>query len=775
MSVRRLTLHEFEGHTVFLPHSGRTAWLTDAKNGEIRSPIVVPSGWAHIFSRNANPFAEDLSIFVGPKGVGKSTLLHLKRAVVEGWVTGYAPANNVVCLPAADDALSYRSTFGQAIRIRERSSEWKIFSEQDAWTALWRLLLATLVLQADFDRRARNAGSFRAPAAQNHPRDDANAVPQLPVSVSRFFDKEDQRIEPTDIVRCVNSAVGKRMTAEDMSRLYEKELLPLVRKFIGPVKYCMFVDAIDEYLHGDEGMLIDIIQQSWIEDERATASRAPSQGQGSGAKAANAGESYNVWANAQAGLVLAAMDVFEDSGRKIRVFAPIRSEAFHAAAKRVAEAQLSTCAPVVYSKDTLETIVRLNMAIDLEVHHQIEFASPNPETLRQAEMAFFGGRPDYGAIGGGTRSWVSEVVRFSMERPRELMMIGTAISRSKCPYIDAMSPTEILGKLHSALPEVLHPFLRFIVGSRVAEHLQERVFPFVRSNVLSYEELQDIQAETRVARSLLAHPMCKLYSLGLVGDVMTFRETGEQIQRFRFSSAGQIGGPSSHLPSDASVFVVHPVLASALSTINIRPDNTIAPPYRRNESCPIGDGLPWSTASAPRSITLTLKEYPAAATIEVDGKLVAGTKVKRPRKGAVRPKKSRESRVATAQSRPNVLLVAWLYTLVRLGQDDVSATEIGESIAKLQKTKRIIQRMNLLHKTDGASKGAQAVSVPVCTAMGRLLDGMSDSHDLIIDIRKFLKLHLGVEEGIRVYLAHDGEAVFSSQAIKCKNVTLVEL
>lgn len=127
----------------------------------------------------------------------------------------------------------------------------------------------------------------RAAARAHEPRDDGNAVPQLPVSVLRFFDKEDQRIEPTDIVRCINSAVGKRMTAEDMSRLYEKELLPLVRRFIGPVKYCMFVDAIDEYLHGDEGMLIDIIQQSWIEDDRTTSSDGPSQRHTAGTTTSN--------------------------------------------------------------------------------------------------------------------------------------------------------------------------------------------------------------------------------------------------------------------------------------------------------------------------------------------------------------------------------------------------------------------------------------------------------------------------------------------------------
>lgn len=806
MSVRKLTYHVIGKHSVFLPISYRSAWVTDAGNDEIRSPIVVPAEWANVFSRNSNPFTEQLSILIGPKGVGKSTLLHLKRAIVEGWVSGFAAPSNVVCLPAQDDMLSFKSTRGQSIRIRAGTPEWKLFAEQDSWIALWRLLLATLVLQADFERRAKTSATFKLGEGQlayrsPDQKEEAAGRPQLPQKVLELFDKVDQRIEPQDIVRCINSAVGKKGLSEStMSALYEIEVLPLLRKHIGTTRYCLFVDAIDEHLRSDEGMLIEIIQHGWMQTSRDE-SKNLQRGEGeedsdtSTDSSADLERSYNIWANAQAGLVLAAMDLFEDSGKKVRVYAPIRSEAYHVAAERVAEAQLGTCARVVYGRDRLETIVRLNMAIDLELNSKERYFPDDGQSISEAvlaevERAYFNNREEYLAYGTSRRRWVSEIVRFSMERPRELMVIGKAISRSERPDLGTMTANEILLALHRALPKVLEPFLQFIVGRQVADHMRQTVFPFIRANVLNYQELQQIQAETQLAQSLLDHPMCKLYSLGLIGDVMSVPGSDDKIQRFSFSSAGRFNEPTLHLPSDSELFVVHPVLASALTTVNLRPDGELAPPYRRNEMCPIGDELPWSKAPSVRQIKLTLNVFPTPATVEIDGKLVAGLPQQRGKKATDNaPKDRRGRRVATANSRPYIVLVAWLYTVARLDTEAAELERITESVKMLARDRRIKPRLSINRRDESVAseKGrgkvkrvkalanggeAHGRSMPVADAVNSLVEGLGDSHDIVVDIRRFLNHHLGVSDAVRVVDVSDGVTVFASAVVTKDNVTL---
>lgn len=806
MSVRKLTYHVIGKHAVFLPVANRSAWLLDAANHEIRSPIVVPAEWANVFSRHSNPFTEPLSIFIGPKGVGKSTLLHLKRAIVEGWVAGFAPASNVVCLPSQDGMLSFASTRGQSIRIRNGTPEGKLFSELESWIALWRLLLGTLVLQADFDRRSRTAASFKLPDGPQayrgaEQKDDTAGRLQLPNKVLELFDRVDQRIEPQDIVRCINSAVGKKGLSESaMSALYEAEVLPLLRKYIGSTKYCLFVDAIDEHLSSDEGMMIEIIQRGWLqtpaglpkESPEATAeedSSIPTQAK------ADPERSYNIWASAQAGLVLAAMDLFEDSGRKVRVYAPIRSEAYHAAAQRVAESQLSTCAPVVYGRDRLETIVQLNMAIDLESDSKVRYfpedGQPISETaLHNVERAFFYNREEYLAYGTSRRRWVSEIVRFSMERPRELMVIGKAISRSERPDLQRMTPAGIYLAFDRALPHVLNPFLQFIVGRDVAEQLRDTVFPFIRANVLTYQELLQIQEETRNAQSLLDHPLCKLYSLGLLGDVTSMPGTDTKIQRFRFSSAGRFNEPTLHLPSGSEFFVVHPALSSALADINVLPNGEQAPTYRKNEQCPLGDELPWSTAPAKRQVKLTLNVYPSPSFIEIDGAMVVGAPRPNGQRGTGKAKRdSRSRRVSTAHSRPNIVLVAWLYTLQRLRTESVRLQDIVESVRMLAKERRLKPRLSIPRRTESVSTERGRGKVPrgrrpmadeafigrsmaVGDAIASLMENMGDSHDIVVDIRNFLQPHLGTGDTLRVTEVGDGVMGITSNVITNENVTV---
>lgn len=762
MSVRKLTHHIIGGHSVFLPVSGRQAWETDASNSEIVSPIVVPATWAKVFAKGSNPFKEPLSVFMGPKGVGKSTLLHLKRAVVEGWVAGFEAPGNVVCLPAHEQYLSYKSSRGLTISIRADSPEGHLFKDQNAWVALWSLLLGALVLQADYERRHRVSGSFRHSDGQTGR--DADEFPQRPSArVLELFDKVNQRIEPQDVVRCIRAAVGKPGLTESLMRdLYEKELLPALRDSIGATRYCMFVDAIDEHIQGDNGQLIDIIRRGWLQP-----------GKGDTSADTQVASSYNVWANAQAGLVLAAENIFEDTFGNVRVFAPIRTEAYHAAAVRVAGAQLVTCAPVQYSRDKLEAIVRLNMAIDLELHSKERFFSDNGSMstadFNRIEHVFFQGRENYYAYGIFNRRWVEEIVRFSMDRPREVIVIGKSISRAARPDVGTLNSNDLLMALRGSSREVLDEYLNFIVGKPVADEFKSKVFPFIRANVLQQADMVQIQRSAANSGSTIDHPMCKLYALGVIGAVQVPAETMIPIQHFEFRQAGALHGQASSLPSDAICFVVHPLLEHCLPLITQLPNGQAADKVRTNQTCPLGNDLPWVDAPRRRLITLTLKNTPELACVDIDGQVIVGQVAKR-----AKSKAKREDRVATANSRPNVFLIAWLYTLATRAGSQVVIEDVLGSIDELTAQRVFKPRMSVQRKVV-RSKAAAGVTKPTPEAMRLLLDGVSDAHNVPSDLRRYLGEFLDPQHAIlRCEQLPDGEVQVVSALITAETVRLVD-
>lgn len=776
MSIRKLTQQVIGNNIVFLPIQGRSSWKFDAGTDQIVSPIVVPSEWASVFSNEADPFGEQLSVFIGPKGVGKSTLLHLKRAIIEGSVQGIAAHKGTICLPISDDFLAFGAGRGQKLHIRWDSPEGHVFSEQSAWISLWRTLLAVLVLQADFDRKTKNFEQISKADSQASPtRENIDPKHESLQRALDLFGRTGQNIEPTDIIRCLNAAIAKKGICETLlTEIYEQDLLPAIRQNLVTKKYCLFIDAVDEHLRGDDGSYIDVINSGWLRtipdtNDSSVTDRVKS--------------SYNIWANTQAGLVLASMDIFADSNKRIRVYAPIRSEAYHAAASTVAETQLTTCAHVTYSREALETIIKLNMAIDLEVVSNEKMFTDDGKiseaNYSRIEQLFFGGRTQYTTYGNISRRWVAEIVRFSMERPREVMMIGRKIRRASKPNLSRMSPNEILFELQSALADVLNQFLQFIVGEKVEKHLKAKVFPYLPSNVLSYDELTFIQNKATLNGVLMDHPLCKLYSLGLLGDVKRPAETQESIQRFAYRQAGVT---SLRLPSDAMFFVLHPMVTNAMSTIVDRPSNLEMQHFNLNEQCPIGNELPWNSAPAERAVSLQLRRMPEVSTITIDAVTF------NPGGRSSHSKASlKEERVTKSQTRSNILFIAWLYTIYKKEQDAVLLDDVIDSIEDLVNAKVFKSRLNVGAPKEQNDQGRAVNTKPTKKrkktqitkatreVMMELLDGASDSHYVFSDIRKFLQNVFRIDDVFRCEVTADSQTALLSPVITKSTVQVSKL
>jgi hypothetical protein len=581
--------------------------------------------------------------------------------------------------------------------------------------------------------------------------------PQLPEFLRAVFQPPGGRIEANDLVRCIGNVVGKAMTEPQVRSIYDENVLPMLREIVKTNKYCLFVDAIDETLSGDEGQLFNIIQNGWLQSP-ATETQAEHEQRFE--------QSYSIWTNAQAGLVLAANGLFHDANRRIRVFSSIRSEALPAAARFKAKSQLTMCGNVDYSIDKLETIIRLNMAIDLEATHSAKLFADNgtvtEEALEKVERVFMGGDGTYKprAGRGVPRRWVSEMVRLSMERPREIMMIGGGIRRSAMPDLPEKSDTEKIVALKGPLPNMLEQFLQFFVGPDVLQQFLDKLFPFIHANVLQYGDLQMIQDEADKRNILIDHPLCKLYGLGLLGYVDQPAETLIPLQQFKCRIDGDVRIAELHLPRNAEHFLVHPALAAkcALSVAG----------YLHNEPCLVGNGLAWEGEIAPREIGLVLRQWPTRSSVTIDGMPVAGG---RRSKRVAMPVEGRESRVATANSRPNIFLMAWLLAMHMKKEGVVTGEEIVTSVTYLVENRFVPLRL----PQPNARESRQPKRQPRTEEVFRdIVNNLSDSHNVLSDVRKFLEQRCGLRDPLRLVETDTGFELRSA-SIGFGNVTVAGL
>ena len=147
------------------------------------------------------------------------------------------------------------------------------------------------------------------------------------------------------------------------------------------------------------------------------------------------------------------------------------------------------------------------------------------------------------------------------------MMIGQSLSRLQQSANTGTTINEFIQAIENSLESVVNGFLDFIVGKTVAKEIRDKVLPYIPSTVLTRTQLENIERDVKTANCMLDHPMCKLFSLGLLGCVHRVSQTGHLIQEFAFHMAGNadLAIREISIPATSDVFLVHPALAHPLA------------------------------------------------------------------------------------------------------------------------------------------------------------------------------------------------------------------
>jgi class 3 adenylate cyclase len=178
------------------------------------------------------------------------------------------------------------------------------------------------------------------------------------------------------------------------------------------------------------------------------------------------------------------------------------------------------------------------------------------------------------------------VLRHSLYRPRDLMLIGGKIAQ-----IPAAMRTQprLRAAVDAAAGEIVRHYLAEMRG--LTEVPDRLLFGLIPSNVLDAAALKRI-AETYAARlqekaldASNAHPFCALYRLGLLGVVRRNREQ-KDIQIFRRPHDIEHDGSQPTLPAERH-YLIHPALDDIVAQAS---SDYIRAFHTRNV---IGDGNRW--------------------------------------------------------------------------------------------------------------------------------------------------------------------------------------
>jgi hypothetical protein len=151
------------------------------------------------------------------------------------------------------------------------------------------------------------------------------------------------------------------------------------------------------------------------------------------------------------------------------------------------------------------------------------------------------------------------VLRHSLYRPRDLMLIGGKIAQIPAGL---RTQERLRAAVDQAAGEIVWHYLAEMRG--LTEVPDRSLFGLIPSNVLDRSALKRI-AETYVARlkekgleASNAHPFCALYRLGLLGVVRRNREQ-KDIQMFRRPHDIEHEGSEARLPAERH-YLIHPAL-----------------------------------------------------------------------------------------------------------------------------------------------------------------------------------------------------------------------
>lgn len=295
-------------------------------------------------------------------------------------------------------------------------------------------------------------------------------------------------------------------------------------------------------------------------------------------------KSQMLWATAQIGLMEAVRSL-RDLNQHVKIYAAIRREVLRIAYEVTSSAQQleGISLDITYNKDELLEIFRRNIMFEDRQALENQDASDPVER-------FVGGKHKTinHVYTNQNEEFFEFVFRHTMGRPRDLMFIGRAISQSRpLPRTERALRKAVYAGAQSSVYKHFADMRPFMPVAEMD------ICKFIDKNVLKKVDLERIVSEyasycEAFGKSLIEHPFCSLFSMGLLGVIQRDYE-GETIQSFCAPDAINQDRTFLILPN-SEFYLIHPSLDEICNTMH-------GEGYRRSFERVniIGDELPWNS------------------------------------------------------------------------------------------------------------------------------------------------------------------------------------
>jgi hypothetical protein len=756
-------------------------------------PVVIPGELEDCFDSSLDPFENPLSFFTGPKGVGKSTFILLKRSLIEGADREPGPAfKDIKCLPegsegrafgAAQNSVSESLAFDSPALLGQ-------YSEAVMWELVWTFLFSLFVVQAEINR----INASQAIGAQRQRNDETRDLPQVGKTRDFAIPDEarkligigpDEDINNKDFWRYLKRVILESGTTKArLKDIYEKQLLSLVRQSTYHHRYCIFLDAIDEHLTDERNVrLLRSVHYTPHGLAQETSDKV---------------RNYDVWANAQTSLLGAAAKLYYDSGRRIKLYSSLRSEAYHSMRGGVAEQQRGEyCAQIHYEQRHLRAIAHANILVDetrwngrqikpdydvngklIKADHEQDGA--NAQLVAQSLESFFGQGSENINDTGKRESWIDCMIRHTMERPRELMLIGMNIGKRQCPGLATMNAEQRLDLIQAPARIIVRDFLEFL-GEPLGWSDLECILGQVSGNVLTHQEVADISTAVAITtRNHVHQPFCRLHALGLLGSIEK-SDTGKAMQRFDFHAIGLRGSLEESLPEASPYYLLHPLLHCLAKGMSKKRA------YHVEQRCFIGHGLPWKYVKSTSRIVIDRQLD--HVRVEFNGRPLMGPNIAREldELRSTRDRKifNRTRRFQNPNRRASVFLLTCLLTMYTNESSKVAKDEFFAVLKKLIDTRVVLamlpyesngqkpqQQKRSKHKSFEPPALASGKRAHTSETMAAIWDEIHNDYYVLTEIRGHLREQIG-DDVLLTYSMDGNEGIVMSTGFDGSEISVV--
>lgn len=346
---------------------------------------------------------------------------------------------------------------------------------------------------------------------------------------------------------CRNIIQLNRKDFYQLSKLLDKYMLPLLNEISTPVT--AFLDNVDEFLEKH----INIAKYKGPSSEGVV--------------------NEDIWYNAQIGLVEAIYQM-NSMNDHIKIFASIRKEAFirlKSYDSRYTQFK-SNGIDLFYTKEQLREIFIINIKKEGEIN------LVHPNALNRDPIYSFCGIKTrrHTTVKGDEEDIFDFIYRHTLQRPRDLMLIGGKISEIKPAERTSKNLTSIVNKAASDISTTyineLHPHL---ISFPILD-----VFKYIQSNILTINAIKDICSiyNEKDCHGINCdtctedHVFCTLFKVGLLGVIKTDIHRGAKFQKF-IAPGEEWYSITERLPQ-SEYYLIHPAIYELL--LNANPDFEIS-------------------------------------------------------------------------------------------------------------------------------------------------------------------------------------------------------